>query len=82
MTESITLPDSLTIHFTNDRFSTLCGQAILSDTPVVFRHLHPSGYAPTYLCEICEERHEAKPRGQVIYRYDDEANTFIEYDEA
>jgi len=82
MTESITLPDSLTIHFTNDRFSTLCGQAILSDTPVVFRHLHPSGYAPTYLCGICEERHTAKARGQVIYRYDDEANTFIEYDEA
>ena len=82
MTESITLPDSLTIHFTNDRFSTLCGQAILSDIPVVFRHLHLSGYAPTYLCAICEERHTPKTRGQVIYRYDDEANTFIEYDEA
>ena len=95
MTESMTFPDSLTVHFTDDRFSTLCGQAILTDTPVVFRHLHPSGYAPTYLCDACDEKHRMalgwkpptsmsfdKTTGKVVYRYEDDENILLEYDEA
>ena len=87
MTESMTFPNSLTIHFTDDRFSTLCGQAILTDTPVVFRHLPSSGFAPTYLCDACDERHRYHPSrlemtGRVVYRYEDDENILLEYDEA
>lgn len=87
MTESLTFPGSLTIHFTNNRFSTLCGQAILTDTPVVFRHLPSSGFDPTYLCDACDERHKCHPSrlemtGRVVYRYEDYDNILLEYDEA
>lgn len=84
MTESLTFPGSLTIHFTDDRFSTLCGQVILTDTPVVFRHLH---HATTHLCVACDERHKYHPSrlemtGRVVYRYEDDENILLEYDEA